>query len=191
MLLKLHTSPAVEPVTIDEVKLHLRVDGDDEILLIANLIQAARETVENLCGPLITQTWYQYEDRFPAGAVINIVKPRLQTVTSLKYTDTDESTETFSSDYYDLNIVDEHHPKIVLKDEYSWPSDTLTEVNPIEIIFTCGYGTSAASVPMMLRHAMLLLIGNWYEERQIAVVGKLISTIPWAIEALIANYRYW
>jgi len=191
LLLKLHTAPAVEPVTIDEVKLHLRVDGDDEILLIANLIQAARETVENLCGPLITQTWYQYEDGFPAGAVINIGKPRLLTVTSLKYTDTDESTTTFSSDYYDVNIVDEYRPKIVLKDEYSWPTDTLTEVNPVEIIFTCGYGASASSVPAMLRQAMLLLIGHWSEERQIMTVGKIINTIPWNVEALMANYRYW
>jgi len=32
-----------------------------------SLVKAAREYVENLCGPLITQSWYQYEDGWPCS----------------------------------------------------------------------------------------------------------------------------
>lgn len=66
MPIKLNTQPAVEPVSIDEAKLHLRVTHDDEDTLIATLISAARLHAENYCRrAFVTQKWDLYLDAFP------------------------------------------------------------------------------------------------------------------------------
>lgn len=69
MATKRVTPPAIEPVTLDEAKAHLRVDINAEDSLITRLISDAREWVERfLRRSLITQTWALYLDAFPVGA---------------------------------------------------------------------------------------------------------------------------
>lgn len=189
MILVLKTAPAAEPLSLQEALLHCRIDHAEENTLISNLITTARQYVEELCGPLITQTWEQYEDGWPAGESLLIGKPRLQSVTSVIYTDEDAVAVTFNAAYYTAATEDAWRPAIVLKPDYDWPTVTLFNSNPIKITLVCGYGATEASVPLPLRQAMLLLIGHWYEERQIAVVGKHVAYIPFAINALLANYR--
>src|SRR5262245_1528310 len=81
--LVLVTPPAVEPLTLGEVKVHLRVDhtADDED--ISDLITAARELCEEQSGrSLATQTWRLELDRFPAWS-FRLLRGPLQSVTSI------------------------------------------------------------------------------------------------------------
>jgi uncharacterized phiE125 gp8 family phage protein len=155
-----------------------------------SLVETAREYVENLCGPLITQTWQQYLQDWPATDVLYIEKPRLLSVVTVKYTEDGEAAATFASSNYSLDLVDANRPKIVLNSDASWPSVTLEEVNPIEIEFTCGYGATGASVPEPIRLAMLLLVSQWYENR-VPVGDGSQAQIPFAVDALLTNYRMW
>jgi uncharacterized phiE125 gp8 family phage protein len=60
--------PLAEPVTVSEVKSHLRLQHASEDDLIAGLIRAAREEVERATGmALIDQTWRLVLDRWPRG----------------------------------------------------------------------------------------------------------------------------
>ncbi len=62
--------PAVEPLTLAEAKLYLKLDGDDEDELVARLIAAARLLVEAASGrQLIAQTWRLAFARWPEGAL--------------------------------------------------------------------------------------------------------------------------
>ena len=65
-------APAVEPVTLSEVKTTLRLDHDGEDELIAGLIRAAREEVEASCGlALVDQDWRLALERPPrSGRVL-------------------------------------------------------------------------------------------------------------------------
>lgn len=66
MPIKIIVQPAVEPVTLAEAKLHLRVDIDDDDTLINMLIGAARIAAENICRrAFVTQQWTLYLDAFP------------------------------------------------------------------------------------------------------------------------------
>jgi uncharacterized phiE125 gp8 family phage protein len=59
-------APTVEPISLAEAKLHLRVDFPDDDLLISSLIMAARFDAENKCNrALITQQWELVLDGFP------------------------------------------------------------------------------------------------------------------------------
>jgi len=42
------SGPAVEPVTLSEAKDHLRVDGNDDDVVIGGMIASAREYVERI-----------------------------------------------------------------------------------------------------------------------------------------------
>jgi gp6-like head-tail connector protein len=52
------TQPDIEPVTLEEMRMHLRVFGTDEDAMILGLIVSAREWVEDETGrALIDQSW--------------------------------------------------------------------------------------------------------------------------------------
>jgi hypothetical protein len=66
MPIKQISPPANEPVSLMEAKLHLRVEHDDEDLLIGVLIGAARIAAENECRrSFVTQQWKLFLDAFP------------------------------------------------------------------------------------------------------------------------------
>lgn len=155
---------------------------------LSMLIKAAREHVEEFCGPLITQTWYQYENDFPSGDYLHIGKPRLQSITSITYLDEDAVSATVSSAYYTVDTANAWKPRVVLKPDSEWPEATLFNSNPVTIEFVAGYGATASTVPDALRMAILMLVSNWYEHREPIVQGQSIASIPWSIDQMIRNY---
>lgn len=198
MELKVITPPAAEPLSTAEVKLHLRVDHISDDTLISALIVAAREHVENyLVGSLVQQTravylstWPYFPFRLPCGPV--------QGIESVKYTDSDGAEHTVSEDLYYLTPGGE----LCLETFESWPTARLRGPGAIEITYTTGYepvvtvipGTEEtdydANIPQAIKQAMLLLIGEWYEQREAAADTKYaIQTIPWGVKQLLAPYR--
>lgn len=189
---KVTTEPLVEPVTLTEAKLHLKVDHTEDDSLITILIQAARETIEQKTNrSLITQTRTMKMDYFPRNygygykqdwAAITLPFGPVSSITSVKYYDEDEVQQTLSSTLY---WVDSNSgvPKVVVKD--SWPS-TYTMPNAVEIIYVAGYGSASSNVPKALKHAMYLIIGHLYENREQA--GKIQHELPFGVHELIAPY---
>jgi uncharacterized phiE125 gp8 family phage protein len=62
---------------------------------------------------------------------------------------------------------------------------------PAAVVYriVCGYG-SGASVPAELLHAIRLIVGHWYENREEVVVGTITATIPRGAQALLESMRY-
>lgn len=187
MPLKLITPPQEEPVTLTEVKAHLRIDSDEEDVWLNSAIKAARELCEALQGrKYITQTWEKYLTEWPSKDYIELV-PGLQTVDFVKYYDFDGAEYTFEQSKYEvdnLSLIG----KIVLKQNENWPTITLRSVNGICIRFKCGYG-SAADVPETIKNAMKMLIAHWYENRETVLVGSMSKEIEFAVHALLASER--
>ena len=188
------TAPTDEPVSVEEVKDHLRVYGDDEDILIGGLITAAREHVERvICNrALITQTWDLYLDAFPASGCLIIPMPPLQSVTSVKYTPDGGSEQTFSDSNYIVDTVNEPG-KIVLTSSASWPNDVLQPVNGVVVRFVAGYGDEPTDVSERFKQAIKLLVGDMYENREDSVIGAGISVtnVPWGVHQLLYSLRMW
>ena len=160
-------------------------DDDD---YIDGLIVAAREHVENyLNRKLITQTWYAYLNAFPSDNFITLPFGSLQSITSIKYTDTDESQSTFSTDDYAADTYSQLG-RAVLDYGSTWPTTALWPNNPIVIEFVCGYGDARTDVPQAIRSAMKLVISDLYENRESKIVGT-ISTENKTVNRLLASYR--
>lgn len=196
MRIKLVTPPASEPVSLDEAKSQLRVDGDDENDFITGLITAAREHVEQTARrSLITQTWRLNLDAWPCGPStgsgrgdeIELPKPPLQSVTSVVYKDSVGAQTTLSTAAYIVD-TDSEPGRIVLAYGQSWPSLTLYPANPIQITYVTGYG-AAADVPAWAKQAIKLIIGHWYENREDTIAGTIIKGIPLGADSLILLNR--
>lgn len=185
--LTLVTAPALEPVTLAEVKTHLRVEHDLENALIESLITAARNFVENFTRrALIEQSWKLTLDQFPCWEIY-LPKPPLISITKIEYLNSlgiaDSLTETI-----DFLVDKESEPARVTPFYLgTWPI-AYQQINAVSITFKCGYGALAAAVPTAIKQSMLLLIGHWYNNREQTAPINL-SQIPLGAEYLLWPYR--
>lgn len=177
-------TPSQEPLTLEEVKAHLRVDVNAEDSLIENLITAARVYVENDIGrALVTQSLVMKLPGFPYP--LELAHPPVQSVTSITYIDLDGAEQTLSESLYTVDL-DSLQPNIVPSWGNVYPA--VRDVpNPVTVIFVAGYG-DADAVPMPLKQAMLMLIGGMYENRE-AVAPITITHVPMTYEFLVSAYR--
>jgi uncharacterized phiE125 gp8 family phage protein len=154
------------------------------------IITASREHVEDITRRnLITQTWDYSLNEWTDKNYIKLPGGNLQTVTSVKWKDTDgtETTLTPTTDYL-VETNGEGCGKIVLPYGCSWPSDTLYPSNPITIRFMSGW-TTAALVPYKIKAALLLICADLYRNREAQVLDTMSYQENRAVQALLASAR--
>ena len=176
--------PATEPVTLAELKEHLRIDGTDQDSELTILLQAARENVEHQQKrQLITATWALTMDAFPAGPIILPVPP-LISVTSISYEDLAGDTQTWGASNYQVEITNERG-SVTVEPNVTYPDTESGRRNAVTVTFTAGYGTSNSDVPETTRLAIMMLAAHWYENREPVVVGMAVNEFPMHVENLI------
>lgn len=171
------TPPVSDPVTLADAKAQCRVDGTDEDELIDGLIAAATAHVEAYTGrSIITQTLRLKTDAFTD----EILLPRgpVQSVSSVTYYDANGNEQTASPTLYQLS-----ENSVFRVPGASWPT-TDEGKDRVSIIYVAG---EAAPQPAV-RHAILLLIGWWYDNRS-AASSTAMKEVPHAVDALLANHR--
>lgn len=183
MSLQLITPPAVEPVTLDDAKLHLKVDTSDDDALIARLITAARARAEWHTGrALNTQSWILWLDSWPECGVIEIPLPPLQNVASVTTYALDDSTTALDPATYQVDMASA--PARLTLRSTVLPPDNLRAIDSVAVAFTAGYGDAADDVPAGFRAAILELIAFLYEHR-----GEAPAELPLDVLALLAPFR--
>jgi len=186
MGLILKVAPSVEPVTLAEAKLHCKVDGTDDDTLITALIVAARQQAEHNTGrALLTQQWEFTCDSFPAQ--IDLPRPALVSVQSVKYLDENGTLQTLASTEYQV-IISELVGRIVPAYDKTWPS---CRVQPDSVVvdYTAGYG-NAAAVPPSIKAWMLMAIGTMYGQREGIITGTIVAEVPRGFFAALLD-PYW
>lgn len=188
------TGPAVEPLTVAEAKLHLRVDISDDDAYIGTLITAAREWVENyLDRTLITTQLILRAAEFPTEE-LELPRPPMiasgtATAVVITYTLADTTTATLSTALYrvDRTSTPGNVAPII---NGTWPSDVIEDANAVAVTYWAGYGPTSASVPATIRHAMLMLIGHWYDRRSAVLTGTISKPLEFAVESLLASNNW-
>jgi uncharacterized phiE125 gp8 family phage protein len=182
-------APATTPITLSEVKAQLRVEGpDDDVILtrIINVAVAYTDAQGALGQAMITQTWAQWMGANPTQSIKLMLGP-VQSVSAVKYYDLDGVLQTDSLSKYEVfgtGLTTTVQPKSGEK----WPV-AQDRADAIKIEFVVGYGDAPANVPDTVRHAMLLLVGHWYDNREVELIGSISKTLPFGYEPLLTSHR--
>jgi len=164
-------TPGAQAITTADGKQQLRVDyaaGSDDTE-IDNMIQAAIEQVEGFTNRICMPTVFDFHlTGFPLGGIVLPYSP-VTVITSVKYyTDATTQVTMAAGDYYyslfsepcKISLLNGTSPTV-----YQYRYDAVT------VRFTAGY-VDAASVPKSLRQAILLMLGDLYENRSDVVREK-------------------
>lgn len=186
------TAPASTPITVQDAKRHLRIELDDltEDAAIEEKIAAATAIAENeTARKLVTQTIRYVVDCFPSRDYIELPGGKLQSITSLTYTDSTGAATVWTSSNYFASTT--HEPgRLHLAYGISWPSVTLKPADGIAIQYVVGYGDDI-DVPSAIRAAILLILGDLWENREDTVIGQGFAPVqlPRGADHLLAPHK--
>lgn len=175
MSLTLIAPPMAEPVTLAELKEHLKIDGNAEDAAIAGLGVAARQFIEARHRiAMMPQAWRLALDSAPDAPVMLPLSP----VASIDAVGVTRGgvTEALAAASYDAQSGNVGRVRlkspVILGDAFG----------AFVITFTAGWA-DAASVPNPLKLAIKILAAHFYENREGEPAG------PAALSAILAPYR--
>lgn len=192
MSLSLITAATESPISVAEAANQLNITGSDDDAFLESLIAGVTAYFDGNNGilgrALLTQTWDLKLDRFPYSDAdaIYMPLPPLQSVTHIKYIDSDGSLQTWDSSNYVVDTASQPG-RIYLAYNKSWP-DTRDIRDAVIVRFVCGYGAAATSIPKDIKQCLLGMISHWYENRE-AVSMKQAVEVPFFAQAIIDRYK--
>ena len=183
---KVVTAATSNPITLTEAKTHLKVDTTADDTFITNLIKSATSSAQEYTNRFFIQTTIQqvgdkWED------ISNLFKSPVASVTNIKYVDPSGSLQTLSTDVYFVDDVNKP-ARIGLKPNQSFP-EIIDRLNAVQVNYVVGLATGSDEVDEGIRQALLLTIGNWYQNRQAVVTGTLATELPMNAKFLLDQYK--
>jgi uncharacterized phiE125 gp8 family phage protein len=206
------TDPDIEPVTLAEMRLHLRCDAgvtaEDD--MITDLIVVAREWVESYTGrALIDQTWRltieqqetltgdtvlqsAYSGRFQwdhSGEIMLRRAPVLA-LSSFVTVGADGVETAVAADTYELREANSRWPRIVGLNGATWSTGNF------RITYRAGFAErtgspvdTASVVPARFKQAIKLIVGHLYENRESVLVGTTATELPMGVRWLLQSEK--
>lgn len=162
-MIKIKTPSAVESVSGADVRGYLRMDSTAYDTTLDMFATSARTMAEEYTHrSFTTQTWYLLLDANQVTDTIQLARPPLQTVSSVKvYNDAGTLSAAIDSASYSIDTFNDPG-WIILNPGYSWPY--MREYNGMLIEFVTGYGAAASNVPAQIRMAITETAANWYND---------------------------
>ncbi len=171
------TELPVEPVTVEELRVHLRLQTKAHDEHLRELITASRQWIEDamLWRLLLRQVVVEKFDRF-AGEME--LRWPAASITSVAYLDPDGDTQTVAATVYEL-ATNHSVSYIRLKYNQYWPTDVRAHEDAVTITYPAGYGSGSSYVPMAIRRALLLHAGGLF---------RPMDAAPDSVDALLSVY---
>lgn len=199
---------ATDYVSLTEAKQHLRVTQTNDDAYISNLISMAMETCSQYVGYSIRKATVKYGfDSFvgqpsimnpvngtqlPVGNLLRIPS-RVLELTNIQYIDENNTVQTFT-DYvvapepfgsFGRTIFVESEPATVTDDTTKYLANV---VEGFELQTATGVDEST-KFPEAIKFAVLLLVAQYYDNRQSIVTGTIQSRLEYGFEYLLDGYK--
>ncbi len=163
-------APRVEPVSLADIKVFVRIEETDEETLIESFISVARRAAEEYMGrSLMNQQWKLSYDGYPPQSVKLPYGP-VNSIVSVNIFQVDEISATLASNSYYLTPARD----MIL-------FDVIPCGHRVEIIYEAG-ALLASDIPPSIYQGVLSHAAALYEHRENA-------TMPESSKALYAPYR--
>lgn len=182
---KTTTAVTAEPVSLALAKSQCHVETSVDDVLIGLCVVAARDHAEKICGQYFALRTIEAHcdsfadlSRFESVPVVEVV--------AITYVAADGTNQVLPDTVYELRN-DGLDASVVLKYGQVWPQRRAGSRVLVEM------KVGADACPPSVLHAMLLMIGAWYENREETVVGTIVQSLPAFVsaEALLVNDRRW
>jgi len=178
------SGPTEEPVSLADLKAHLRVTRQEENEYLEALITAAREYAENRTGRVLLQQSIVALSPDWADGTFELLRNPVQSVDTVKYYDTDDVLQTLASSNY---IVSPLLGWVQAKASAALPSLS-GRPDAVQITFTAG-AVTVEDVPASLVHAVRLLASHWFLNRIPINIGNIVNEIPDTHRRLLDMHR--
>lgn len=176
------TPPENSPIDLSFFKNHNRINTDDDLENALSYVHAATQLLQRITNRQFCQATIEaYADcrwhcfYLPLAPLIS--------VTSVKYVDQHEVTQTLDTSDYSVDTT--RTPGLVTI--HNLPSTSNIAKPLFTIRYLAGYSTPV-KIPAPLRQAIALLASNWYENRQ-SVNEKTLTEMPLGFQYLADSYR--
>lgn len=213
------TQPAVEPVSLADAKLHLRIDSTAEDDLIQNLVATARAWCEDYTDRTFVMTqWTMRLDSFYGqvgspvqfglradghniegrqGTVPNLDvelprPPMMQagTATAVTITYTPNAGASTATLAAAEYRVDRQATPGVCRPLYGKTWPShLVDQNSTTVTWWAGYGSDGSAVPPAAKSAILMLVAHLWRNREMAAEVAL-TEVPFGVRALLDTLRW-
>jgi uncharacterized phiE125 gp8 family phage protein len=178
---------AVNPLfTTAEAKDFLKVDTTADDTLIDSLIKAATQSCQIFTNRyFLTTVVTQYSDKW--DGIYTLYKSPVIGITHIKYFDSNDTEQTLASSNYILDNVSQP-ARIGIAINGTLP-DLADRINAVHVQYKVGYGLTSDFVPEGIKQAVLITIGNWYENRQTVITGRTATELPLSSQYLLEQYK--
>lgn len=173
--LTLTTEPAIEPVTLAEMRLWQKVDDgvteDDDIL--ESLIKTARKKAEDYCNrAFIDQTWTLSLNAMPS--IIYLPKGFLDSATSINVVADDGTSTLQAASIYQVETGE--NGTVFLESGSTWTTST-RPIGSLVVVYVAGYGGAATNIPEGIKTGIKQLAAQMYEDREDTELTSLIKSV--------------
>jgi uncharacterized phiE125 gp8 family phage protein len=175
----------VEPVSVEDLKLHARIDSGFEDSKLQSYLTAARIMLEkDTRRAFCTQTVVVSMDFLPTYIVLP-VSP-VQSITSITYYDSLNVQQTLASTEYESDLYAE---PALIRPAFgkTWPT-TYERFNAVDLTAIVGYG-AASAVPEDAKQAVRLLASHWYRYGE-AVADNVTHDVKLSYDALVGRLKW-
>ncbi|ELR66058.1 hypothetical protein C942_00500 [Photobacterium marinum] len=156
-------------ISIDEAKQHLRIFDDFDNDLILNQIEAATQWAEAFTHrKLLPTDIHGYQETVSKGEVIFLPFGDISNAEV-------KASGVVITDGFKVN---EFNNSIRFENSYF----------DVEVKYTVGF-SDVSEVPAPIKQAVLLIVGNLYENREDTVMGVNAAMIPFGSKNLLTTYR--
>lgn len=197
----------IQALELDYVKLHIRALGDTDDALVRVFIDAAESYFEEQTGrQVLTATREAWLDAFPfvggsgLDARIELPHPPLQSVVSVSYIDSDGTLQSFDdgasppTPLYAVSAPAGPYARRGCVEPIAggvWPI-ARTQTGAVRIRYTCGYGSTPADVPDLVRGILCFLVGHFDTFRSAVHESSRgnVIVVPYGVQMMMDGFKY-
>jgi len=179
------TFSAVAPVSLDDIKIHLRLSTTAFDGYVSGLVNAATNIVERYINcPLFKTDWTYFPEatfEFP----LVIPKGNVTAVSDFSFRSADGVWHSIDPNSTWDYTIESGRCKIFLRPFVVLALPVLYSEAPFRVSFTAGFGTTPRAVPSPIQHAIKVIVSEMFNQTD----G--FSAMPLPAQMLLDPFRYW